>query len=205
MLLLFRHPETEGKTCGIRKVFVKTFQCLRGKRMFVTSQTLVVYAPSVQWLNRECSSWPWSQMQSDWEFSMYGSRTVVFRRYMVRRVCRFLHPLHWFNLVNRLSSVTSTVSMTILVVLSILSLSCVVDDLRSCRRRVGLSWTQSLRGSKLSSTDVHTSLLKEYSLDSFVRSAVRRDLVHNLWDWGLSSFLVCFVSLLDNCQVVEVH
>jgi hypothetical protein len=45
----------------------------------------------------------------------------------------------------RLSSASSTVSMTVLVVFSMLSLSCGVDDLRSCRRRLALN---SLRGLK---------------------------------------------------------
>ena len=108
--------------------------------MFVFSQTLVVYVPSVQRLNRECSSSPCSQMQAGWVFSMDGCRTVVFRRYVTSRVCRSSRPIHWFKLVNHLSSDSSVVSMTILVVLSILSLSCVVDDLFwSCRRRLGLS------------------------------------------------------------------
>ena len=35
---------------------------------------------------------------------------------------------------------------------------------------------------KISSTDVHTSFLKEYSLVDFVRNVVRRDLTHNLSD-----------------------
>ena len=59
--------------------------------------------------------------------------------------------------------------------------------------------------SKLSSADVLTSFLKERSLDAFVRSVVRRDLSHNLPDWGLGALLVCFVSLLDHCQVDEDH
>ena len=148
--------------------------------MFVASQTLVVYAPSAQRLNRGCSSSPCSQMQSGWVFSMDGCRTVVFRRYVTSRVCRFLYPLHWFKLVNHLSSVSPTVSMTVLVVLSMLSLPCGVDDRWSCRRRLGR--LELCETSKLSSTDVRTSFLKECSLDVFVRSAVRRDLTHNLPD-----------------------
>jgi len=95
--------------------------------MFVASQTLVVYAPSAQRLHRSCSSSPCSQMQSGWVFSMDGCRTVVFRRYVASRVCRFLHPLHWFKLVNRLLSASSTVSMTVLVALLMLSWPCGVD------------------------------------------------------------------------------
>ena len=41
--------------------------------------------------------------------------------------------------------------------------------------------------SKLSSTDVRTSFLKECSLGAFVRSAVRRDLVQNLSDCWFDS------------------
>ena len=99
-----------------RRSFRNRFNVLRGKRMFVTSQTLVVYVPSVQRLNRECSSSPYSRIQSGWVFSMDGYRTVVIRRYVVSRVCRFLHPIHWFKLANRLSSASPTVSMTVLVV-----------------------------------------------------------------------------------------
>ncbi len=55
--------------------------------------------------------------------------------------CVVLQPIHWSKFVNRLSSASSTVSMTVLVVLSMLSLPCGVDDLRSCRRRVDLTWT----------------------------------------------------------------
>ena len=59
--------------------------------------------------------------------------------------------------------------------------------------------------SKLSSVDVHTSFLKECSLGAFVHITVRRDLAHNLSNWGLGALLVWFVSLLDNCQVGEDH
>ena len=82
---------------------------LRGNRMFVVSQTIVVYASSAQRLNSECSSSSCSQMQSGWMFSMDGQ-------------------YHWYCLVNRLTSalsyVSSVVSMTVLVVLSILSFPC---------------------------------------------------------------------------------
>ena len=54
----------------------------------------------------------------------------------------------------------------------------------------------------LSSTDVRTSFWKECSLGAFVRSAVCRDLAHNL---GLGALVVCFASLLGNCQVSEDH
>ena len=59
--------------------------------------------------------------------------------------------------------------------------------------------------SKLSSADVRNSILKECSLCTFVCNAVRRDLAHNLPDCGLGSLLVCFASLVDNCQVSEDH
>ncbi len=57
----------------------------------------------------------------------------------------------------------------------------------------------------LSSTDVHTSILKECSLCVFVDNTVRRDLDHNMMDWGINSLLVHWVSLVDNYQVVEDH
>ena len=57
----------------------------------------------------------------------------------------------------------------------------------------------------LSSADVRTSFWKECSLGAFVRSTVRRDLAHNLPDCGLRALVVCFASLLGNCQVAEVH
>ena len=75
-----------------------------------------------QRLNGECIYSSCSQIQSCWLFWIDGWRTVVFRRYVTSRVCRFLHPLHWFKLVNLLSSASSGVSMTVFVVLSMLSL-----------------------------------------------------------------------------------
>ena len=94
--------------------------------------------------------------------------------------------------------------MTVLVVFSMLSLSCGVDDLRPCRRRLALN---SLRGLKelFPPQNVRTSFWKECSRDAFVRSAVRRDLAHNLLDWSLSLLLVCFTFLVDNYLVAEVH
>jgi hypothetical protein len=55
------------------------------------------------------------------------------------------------------------------------------------------------------STDVHTPILKEYSLYNFVCCEVRRDLAHNLLDWSLSLLLACFTSLVDNYQVSEAQ
>jgi hypothetical protein len=66
----------------------------------------------------------------------------------------------------------------------------------SCRH-VGLPWT--LLG--LLPSQMSALLLEECSLCAFVRSAVRRDLAHNLLDWGLHSLLVHFVSLIVSCQV----
>ncbi len=113
------------------------------------------------------------------------------------------HQLHWTKPVNHLSSVSSTVSMTILVVLSMMSLSCGTSmtsgpvDVVSAYLELSV-WP-------LASVDVRTSFSKEYSLDVFVREAVCRDLPHNLPDWGLGPLVVCFVSLLGNCQVSEDH
>jgi len=53
--------------------------------------------------------------------------------------------------------------------------------------------------------NVRTSFWKECSRGAFVRSAVRRDLAHNLPDWGLGALVVCFASLLDHLQVAEDH
>ena len=82
----------------------------------------------------------------------------------------------------RLSSASSTVSMTVLVVLSILFLSCGVDDLASGLVDVVSACLELCEDSKISSGYVRTSILKECSLCVFVRSAVRRDLAHNLPD-----------------------
>ena len=59
--------------------------------------------------------------------------------------------------------------------------------------------------SMLSSTDVRTPILTEWSLCNFVCCSVRRDLDHNLSDWGFGSLLVYFMSLVDKCQVTETH
>jgi hypothetical protein len=48
----------------------------------------------------------------------------------------------------------------------------------------------------LSSTDVRTSILKEFSLCAFVEFVLRRDLAHNLLDRGFNSLLVHWVSLV---------
>jgi hypothetical protein len=82
-----------------------------------------------------------------------------------------------------LSSTSCIVSLTVLVVLSMLSLPCgtsmtsgPVDVASAC-----LELSASPQGS-LSSADVRTSFWKECSLGAFVRSAVCRDLAHNLPD-----------------------
>jgi hypothetical protein len=151
----------------------------------------VVYAPFEQRLNCECTSSPCSQMQSGCLFLMDGCRTLVLRRYVTSRVCRSLHPLHWFKLVNHLSSASSVVSMTVLaVVLSMLFSTALglrvasMTVLGSCRRcmarsvasrnpcQAGMqSCLEFCRASKLSA-DVSSPILKECPLCNVVRCAV---------------------------------
>ena len=114
-------------------------------------------------------------MQSGCLVVVDGCRTVVFRRYVASRVCRSSHSLHWFKLVYHLSSAFSVVSMTVLLVLSTSSSTC-------------LEFCEVSR----------LSFLRRF------RSAVRRDLAHNLLDWSLSLLLVCFTSLVDNYLVVSL-
>jgi len=108
------------------------------------------------------------------------------------------HSLHWSKLVNRLSSAYSTVSMSTVVVLSMLS--CLVASITDLvlSTFLGLPWTPARPRGSLSSADVRTSFWKECSLGASGRSAVCRDLAHNLLDWGLDHLLlVHLVSLVE--------
>ena len=69
--------------------FCENFPIPEREAMVVASETLVVYAPFAQWLNVECSSSFYSQMQSGWLLLMDGycsCRTDGFRRYLVDSV-----------------------------------------------------------------------------------------------------------------------
>jgi len=146
--------------------------------MVVAPQTLVVYAPFVQRLNVVVLRFAVRCNVGGCFWWMTAGQMHI--------ACRLLPPQYrWPSSWSSRCCLCLVVSMT----------SGLVD--------VGLPWT--LCEALFPPQDVRTSFWKECSRGAFVRSAVRRDLAHNLPDWGLGALVVCFASLLDHLQVAEDH